>query len=59
MRVTDANAAIRIGRWALDNREILPDQVRLDIADLAQRGSQKLMAGLRDDELATLRGAPR
>ncbi|WP_432794440.1 hypothetical protein [Rhodococcus ruber] len=59
MRVTDANAAIRIGRWALDNREILPDQIRHDIADLAQRGSQKLMAGLRDDELDTLRGAPR
>lgn len=59
MRVTDANAAIRIGRWALDNREILPDQIRHDIAHLAQRGSQKLMAGLRDDELATLRGAPR
>lgn len=56
MRVTDANAAIRIGRWALDNREILPDQVRRDIADLAERGGQKLMAGLRGDELAILRG---
>ncbi len=59
MRVTDANAAIRIGRWALDNHEILPDHIRHDIAHLAERGGQKLMAGLRDDELATLRGAPR
>lgn len=56
MRVADANAAIRIGRWALDNREILPDQVRQDIAELAERGGQKLMAGLRGDELAILRG---
>lgn len=56
MKIADANAAIRIARWAYDNREILPDRTRRDIAQLAETAGRKMLAGLREDELVILRG---
>lgn len=56
MRVSDANAATRVGRWAHNNRDILPVGLLRDVADLADTARQKMLVGLTDQQLAELRG---
>lgn len=55
MRIVDANAAIRIARWAYAHRGELPEQVRADIALLAEVAGKKLRAGLLPGQLEVLR----
>lgn len=55
MTIAAANAAIRLARWAIDNRDQIPADVRAAIAVLAEAATKKLMAGPTRDEIALLR----
>lgn len=55
MTITVANAICRIARWAIDNRHLLPADVRAAVATITEAAVKKLQAGPTESEIALLR----